>query len=74
MAPVENLGELRWYGDCYYTRDRERGTLAVSQETFADELVRKFCMDSEQSVLLRVGVRLGEFCEDEGVENWPSVS
>ena len=23
MVPVKNLGELRWYGDCLYTRERE---------------------------------------------------
>ena len=38
MVPVKNLGELRWYGGCHYTRERELGTLAISQKTFADEL------------------------------------
>ena len=23
MVPVKNLGELRWYGGCHYTRERE---------------------------------------------------
>ena len=40
-------------------------------ETFADELVKKFCVTSTQSVPLRVGVKLEEFDEDERAENWP---
>ena len=71
MVPVKNLGELRWYGGCHYTREREMGTLTISQKTFADELVKKFCVTSTQSVPLRVGVKLEDFNEDEMVENWP---
>ena len=73
MVPVKNLGELRWYGGCHHTREREMGTLTISQKTFADELfiVKKFCVISTQSVPLRVGVKLKEFNEDERVENWP---
>ena len=57
MVPVKNLGELRWYGGCHYTREREMGTLTISQKTFADELMKKFCVTSTQSVPLRVGVK-----------------
>ena len=71
MVPVKNLGELRWYGGCHYTREREMGTLTISQKTFADELVKTFCMTSTQSVPLQVGVKLEECDEDERVENWP---
>ena len=70
MVPVKNLGELRWYGGCHYTREREMGTLTISQEMFADELVKRFCVSSTKSVPLRVGVKLEEFDEDERVENW----
>ena len=71
MVPVNNLGELRWYGGCHYTCERERGTLTISQKKFADELVKTFCVTSTKSVPLRVGVKLEEFNEDERVENWP---
>ena len=71
MVSVKNLGELRWYGGCHYTREREMGTLTISQKTFADELVKTFCVTSTQNVPLRVGVKLEEFNEDEKVENWP---
>ena len=71
MVPVKNLGELRWYGGRHYTREREMGTLTISQKTFADELLKKFCVTSTQSVPLRIGVKLEKFNEDEKVENWP---
>ena len=71
MVPVKNLGELRWNGGCHYTREREMGTLTISQKTFADELVKKVCVTSTQSVPLRVGVKLEELNEDEKAENWP---
>ena len=31
---VKNLGELKCYGGCHYSRDRERGTLTISHENF----------------------------------------
>ena len=71
MIPVKNLGELRWYGGCHDTREREMGTLTISQKTFANELMKTFCVTSTQSVALRVGVKLEEFGEDEWGENWP---
>ena len=41
MVSVKNLGELRWYGGCYYTLEREMGTLTISQNMLADKLVKK---------------------------------
>ena len=38
---VKNLGDLKWYGGCRYSRDRKRGTLTISQQSFAEEL-KKF--------------------------------
>ena len=45
------------------------GTLTISQKTFADELVKKVCVSSTQSVPLRVGAKLEEFNVDDKVEN-----
>ena len=59
MDVATTLGNGRWYG-----------TLTISQKMFADELVKKFCVTSKQSVPLRVGLRLEEFDEDERIENW----
>ena len=71
MVSVKNLGELRWYGGCHYTREREMGTPTISQKTFANELAKTFSVTSTSSVPLRVGVKLEDFDEDEMVENWP---
>ena len=68
--PVKNLGDLKWYGGCRYSRDRKRGTLTISQQSFAEELVKKFRVTSVQSVLLKVVVKLEEFDEDEETV-WP---
>jgi len=71
MIPVKNLGELKWYGGCFYSRDRDRGTLTISQQSFAEDLVKKFCVDSVQNVPLKVGVRLENFSKDDVTEDWP---
>ena len=63
--PVKNLGELKWYGGCRYSRDRERGTLTIPQQSFAEELVKKFGLTSVQNVPLRVGLKLEEFDDEE---------
>ena len=41
LISVKTFGNLRWFGGYPYSRDREWGTLTISQKTFADELVRK---------------------------------
>ena len=38
--PVKHLGESKWYGGCRYSRDRERGTLTMSQQSFEEALVK----------------------------------
>ena len=42
----------------------------ISQKTFANEMVRKFRSISEKIVLLRVGVKLEKFDDEEEVEKW----
>ena len=52
-------------------RDRKRGTLTISQQSFARELVNKFDVTSVQNIPLRVGLKLDEFDVDEKTENRP---
>ena len=61
----------KWYGGCHYSRDRGRGTLKISQQNFAEELVKKFHVNSKPSLPLGVSVKLDEFDEDKKSENWP---
>ena len=70
MIPVKNLGELKWYGGCSYSRDREWRTLTISQQSFAEELVKNFSDDSVQNVSIRVGVKLEDFSEVKETEDW----
>ena len=69
--PTKNPGELKWYGGCRYLRDRKRGTLTISQQSFAEELVNKCDVNSVQNIPLRVGLKLDEFDVDEETENRP---
>ena len=32
MFTVKNLGKLRWYGSCHFTREREMGILTITQK------------------------------------------
>ena len=67
--PVKNLGALKRSEGYRYSRDRERGTVTISQ-SFAEEFVKKFRVTSVKSVPLKVGVRLEEFDENEETESW----
>ena len=45
--PVKNLSELKWYGGCRYSRDREKGTLSNDiptefRERVGEEIPRDF--------------------------------
>ena len=60
-----------WYGGCRYSRDRERGTLTISQQSFTEELAKKFRVTSVQNVPLRVGLKLEEFNDDDETESPP---
>ena len=36
LVPINNLGELRWYADCRYSRDWDAGSLTISQQAFPE--------------------------------------
>lgn len=43
IIPVKNQGKLKWYEERHSTRDRGRGTLTISPQTFTEELgIKKF--------------------------------
>ena len=52
-------------------KDLEKGTLMISQQRFAEELVKRFRVTSVQSIPLIVEVKLEEFDENEETECWP---
>ena len=56
MVPVKNLGELRWYGGCHYTRFL---TFVIS--SYCDTLIPKspFCLNFLQCMMNCSDVQLG---------------
>ena len=49
---VKNVREMKWYGRCLFSKDRQTGTLTVSQQNFVEELVKKFRVTFIHSVPL----------------------
>ena len=37
LVPINNLGELRLYAGCRFSRDWDAGTLTISQQAFAEK-------------------------------------
>ena len=44
LVPINNLGELRWYAGCRYSRDWDAGTLTISQQAFAGNTALKLAL------------------------------
>ena len=61
LVPIKNLGELRWYADCRYSRDWDAGTLTISQQTFAENTALKLGVSSGRRNPLEKGLILEEF-------------
>ena len=61
LFPINNLGELRWYAGCRYSRDRDAGTLTISQQAFAENTALKFGDISGRRNPLEKGLTLEEF-------------
>lgn len=60
-APIKNLGELRLYAGIRFSRNRAAGTITLSQETFARNLVEKFGVTRNKDIPMVVGLSLDEF-------------
>ncbi|CAB1108324.1 unnamed protein product [Ectocarpus sp. CCAP 1310/34] len=61
-VPISNLGELRWYAGCRFSRDIhvEQGTLAISQQAVAEKMVAKLDVIQNKSTLMAFGFQLDE--------------
>ena len=61
-VPTSNLGELRLYaGIQFFSRDLALGTVTLSQQAFAENLVTKFGVTRNKETPMAVGVKLEEF-------------
>ena len=52
LVPINNLGELRWYAGCRFSRDWDAGTLTISQQAFAENNAARFDVSSGRNTPL----------------------
>ena len=71
LVPINNLGELRWYASCRYSRDWDAGTLTILQQAFAENTALKFGVSSGRKNPLGKGLQLEEFDAAEPEGDWP---
>ena len=64
-VPITKLGELRWYAGCLSERDRVAGTVKISQQASAEEIVAKFGVTRGKLTPMVVGLKLGESDQEE---------
>ena len=69
--PVKFLGELEMYAGVRFTRDPVSGNLTLSQQAFAENLVRKFGVNRSKPTPMAVGVMLASFVGDEVIDVTP---
>ena len=74
LVPINNLGEMRWYAGCRFSRDWDAGTLTISQQAFAENTAARFDVSSRRNTPLSTGLKLEEFNENEPVGDWPFAS
>ena len=60
-VPITNLGELRLYAGCRFSRDFDSGTITISQQTVAENIVEKFGVTRFKETPMIVGLRLDDF-------------
>ena len=60
-VPITNLGELRLYAGCRFSRDFDSGTITISQQIVAENIVEKFGVTRSKETPMVVGLRLDDF-------------
>ena len=71
LVPINNLGDLTWYGGCHYSRDKERSLLTISQQAFTERLVEKYGHGSSTTIPASLGIKLEDFDPTEPEGDWP---
>ena len=65
LVLVKSLGELKWYSGCYYERDRKAGRLTISQQTYSEELGKKYGVEWGNGIPIPTTWRLWDYDVDE---------
>ena len=71
LVPINNLGDLRCYAGCRYSKVWDAGTLTISQQAFAEGTALKFGVSSGRRNPLEKGLQLEEFDATEPADDWP---
>ena len=69
--PTKNLGELSWYMGSEYKRDREKGTLEISQAQFIANVLNRFNVTKTSPIPASPSLDLRHISEDETVVDVP---
>ena len=70
QVPINNLGELRWYAGCRYSKDWDFATSTILQQAFAENTASKFIVSSGRSNPSEKGYKLEEFNATEPKGDW----
>ena len=71
-VPITNLGELRWYAGCRFSRDAVLGTVTMSQQAVAEKITAKFGVTQNEETPMIVGLKLEQFAANS--QMWKSHS
>ena len=52
LVPINNLGDLRWYAGCRFSRNWATGTLTISHQAFAENVEVRFNASSGRNTPL----------------------
>ena len=67
--PTKDLGELSWYMGSEYRRDRERGTLEISQTQFIHSVLNRFNVTKNSAIPASPSLDLRYLSDDEAAVN-----
>ena len=58
---IPNLGELRLYDGCQFSRDFDSGTITIPPQTVAENMVEEFGVTRTKETPMVIGLRLDDF-------------
>ncbi|CAB1112078.1 unnamed protein product [Ectocarpus sp. CCAP 1310/34] len=69
--PTKNLGEIRFFLGCAFVRDREAGTIEMSQESYIRSVLERFNVCRTSSIPASLTNDYKSVMEDEGARDVP---
>ena len=70
LVPINNLGQLRWYAGCHFSRHWDTGTLTILQQVFAENTAARFDVSYGRNTPLSTGLKLEVFDKNEPAGDW----